>query len=78
MSMPQLLFRLLILVPDLGCTIVCLTARVCLGTVLTPSFQPAAQAPWVFLSATSVSGRQWSCPLTGSCPLRQPHGESYK
>jgi len=55
--MPQLLCRLLVLVPDLGCTMVCAIARVCLGTVLRPSFQPAARAPWVFLSATSVSGR---------------------
>ncbi len=72
MSMPPLLFCLVILVPDVDCTLVCVTARVCLGTVLRPSFQPVAQEHWGFFSATSVSGKQWSCPLTGSCPQLHP------
>jgi hypothetical protein len=66
-------FRLLISGRDSGCTTVCVTALVCLGTALSPSLQPVTQAHAVFLAAFSVSGRYGSSYLTSNLLLAKPY-----
>jgi hypothetical protein len=73
MSLPQLLFPLLIPVPDSGCTTVCVITLGCLGTALSLSFQPVMQAHVVFLTAVPVSEGQWCSYLTGSLFSARPY-----
>lgn len=67
MSPTLLSARRLIPVHDSGCTTVCVTAAVRLVTALRLRFLPVMRLPWGFSSASSVSSRQRTGCLTGSC-----------